>query len=495
MIVKFAKPGKSFKGVGIYLLHDAGHAETAERVAWTHTLNLAHDEAEAAIAEMRTTAFNAEVLKAEHGVGGRKVEKPVRHFSLNWHPEESPDRAEMIGAVRSFLKHMGWERHQAVLIAHDDTAHRHVHVVLNAIDPETGLKLDDGFERRRAQAWALEYEKEHGKIYCEERLKPAAEREESIPRNAWMEIEEQGRRAAEAERDAAPFDPSYMSREMNRRVVERHEWQLIKAVHREEREAFFESGREVYRELHRAVYREVREEFRPEWASYYAARREGLSPEALAEIRADLIARQKEVMEERFTAVAADRRAERDLEYRGLLDAQKDERRELIERQELGLRSPELLDRAYPARVEAEPDAELEQALDRFGITRGRGLGMEDGLSARMGRGEQVSGPTEDPLLSSPLGGSEKPPSRDFGLGVAGGVLGALGHLADSLLGGHARPAPKARPAPDAQERSPVQGGRPPAGDATERAAREEGRAHEDRREWREWHHYAERER
>ena len=118
---------------------------------------------------MHTTALNAGVLKVEQGIGGSKVERPVKHFSLNWHPSERPDQEEMLGAVQSFLKHMGWEEHQAILIAHTDKPYRHVHVVLNAIHPETGLKLDDGFERRRAQAWALAYEQEHGRIFCEQR--------------------------------------------------------------------------------------------------------------------------------------------------------------------------------------------------------------------------------------------------------------------------------------------------------------------------------------
>ena len=32
--------GKSFKGLAAYLLHDVGHAATAERVAWAESVNL-----------------------------------------------------------------------------------------------------------------------------------------------------------------------------------------------------------------------------------------------------------------------------------------------------------------------------------------------------------------------------------------------------------------------------------------------------------------------
>ena len=65
---------------------------------------------------------------------------------------------------------MGWSEHQAVYIGHDDTAHPHMHIVLNRVHPETGLTLDDYKDHKRARAWALDYEREHGRIWCEKRL-------------------------------------------------------------------------------------------------------------------------------------------------------------------------------------------------------------------------------------------------------------------------------------------------------------------------------------
>ena len=88
---------------------------------------------------------------------------------------------------------------------------------------ETGRKVDDGFERRRAQAWVLTSEQARGQEFCPERNRLAAEREASEPRRAWMGIREHGERSAEQERARATFDTSYMAREENRRVIERHE--------------------------------------------------------------------------------------------------------------------------------------------------------------------------------------------------------------------------------------------------------------------------------
>jgi hypothetical protein len=466
MIVKFAKAGKSFTGVMQYLAHDPDHAETSKRVAWSHTVNLAHDDVESATAEMRTTAFNADVLKAEHGIGGRKVEKPVRHVSLNWHPSEKPDQEAMIGTAQSFLKHMGWDEHQAVLIAHDDKAYRHVHLVVNAIHPETGRKLDDGFERRRAQVWALGYEQKQGKIFCQERVKPIAEREESPPRPAWMII-----RDVPAEHNAT----DYLSRHENRLVMERQEWKLLKEVQKAERLEFFDNGKEIYRGISRTIYRHVREELRPEWASYYTAQRDGLAPRPLREMRAELIARQSDVLEERRGEATAERRGLRDIEYRELLDRQKDERADLADRQELGLRTYDLLDRAYSAKPpSADNTQDKGDTLDRLGVKRGR----------------KLKSPPRKKIAVAEVDDASRTPLREPISGLAGGLLGLLGQLGESLTGGASKPEPKPAPEPDALERFNVQRGQPPPGDANERAAQERETAHAERQAWREWHQY-----
>ena len=139
MIVKILSGGKSFKGLATYLMHDP-EAKTAERVGWTHTLNLAHDHVPSAVDEMLWTARNAELLKQEAGVraGGRATENAVKHLSVNWAPEDRPTRDHMVQATEEFLRHMNWQDHQALLVAHQDKAHSHVHVMLNVVHPETG---------------------------------------------------------------------------------------------------------------------------------------------------------------------------------------------------------------------------------------------------------------------------------------------------------------------------------------------------------------------
>jgi hypothetical protein len=94
MVPRLFSSGKSFKKLALYLLHDPKKAKTDERVRWTHTLNLASDHAPSALHEMLRTYRAAEALKREagSGTGGRPLENPVKHFSLNWHPSEMPAR-------------------------------------------------------------------------------------------------------------------------------------------------------------------------------------------------------------------------------------------------------------------------------------------------------------------------------------------------------------------------------------------------------------------
>lgn len=354
MIVRFLPSGRSFKWLGAYLVHDP-KAQTSERVAWTHTLNLANDDVASAISEMLATFHNRDLLKTEAGVrrGGAKLEKPVKHLSLNWHPSERPTRDHMIAVARSFLKEMGWQDHQCVLVAHDDKDHRHVHLMLNAVHPLRGTRLDDRFDRRRAQPWALQYEKAVGKVFCEERLKPVAEREPSPPRNAWERLRDMP--GSDAEPATADADDAQGSR--TQWGWKAQEWRQIKKLQKEERLAFFAAGKKAYGDARNQVYRDVRGRYRKEWAEFYQKKRSGLAADELADLCADLVDRQSASLDDRRKSAAEELRVRRDAEYRALLDRQQQERAKLLERQERGLRSPDLW-------AKRKPSPEAEPALD-----------------------------------------------------------------------------------------------------------------------------------
>ena len=118
---------------------EAHHPESAERVEWTETRNLATSEGERAARIMAATAEASPDLKhlAGGAATGRKLEKPVCHYSLSWAKDERPDRQEMRRAAQESLKALGMERHQALVVSHRD-GQPHVHVIANRVDPESG---------------------------------------------------------------------------------------------------------------------------------------------------------------------------------------------------------------------------------------------------------------------------------------------------------------------------------------------------------------------
>ena len=160
-----------------YCLHDRwvpgqGHPESAERVEWTETRNLATEQGDRAARIMSATAEASPDLKRLAGgaATGRKLEKPVCHYSLNWAKNEKPDRQEMLRAAEGSLKALGMERHQALIVSHRD-GQPHVHVIANRVEPESGKAAALSRSQLRLSKWAERYEREQGKIRC-----PARER-------------------------------------------------------------------------------------------------------------------------------------------------------------------------------------------------------------------------------------------------------------------------------------------------------------------------------
>lgn len=171
MVPKLHPKGTSFKGAAQYLLHDKDRADTDERVEWTETRNLAIDNPDTAWRIMAATALDQERLKAQAGVKntGRKSAKHALHMSLSWHPDQTPTRDDMLEAVDGALRALGASCHQALIVAHNDEEHSHVHILLNRVSPEDGRHLSSSKEKLNLSKWAQEYEERTG-IFCENRI-------------------------------------------------------------------------------------------------------------------------------------------------------------------------------------------------------------------------------------------------------------------------------------------------------------------------------------
>ena len=144
MTPKVANRGHSFKGAGAYYLHCKGHAKTSDRVEWTHTHNHSTDDAQKALNRMAYIAMRADKLKHRAGVStkGRKATAgAVYTFSLSYHEEQNPTEQDMKNDAFEALNFLGLKDHQAVMVAHNDTDHPHVHVICNLVNPVNGLSL------------------------------------------------------------------------------------------------------------------------------------------------------------------------------------------------------------------------------------------------------------------------------------------------------------------------------------------------------------------
>lgn len=143
--------GKSFKGTALYLLHDADHASTDERVAWAETQNLATDDPELAWRMMAATAKDAQNIQRAYHEANADPDVPFRaakrsvnhvfHYSLSWRGEDEAltvTRQDMMESTRASLKELDGDDLQALIICHNDTDQPHVHVMVNRVHPETG---------------------------------------------------------------------------------------------------------------------------------------------------------------------------------------------------------------------------------------------------------------------------------------------------------------------------------------------------------------------
>ncbi|RTL70320.1 MAG: hypothetical protein EKK41_12815, partial [Hyphomicrobiales bacterium] len=304
MIVRIQASGGSFLGAGKYYLHDKLDAERAaraaggerigmggqsdERVWFTDTRNCLNTDPERALEEMWHTAGDQAHLKMQAGVkrGGRVCEDPVKTISLSWHRDDRPDVQHMVDSADDFLKHMGWDKHQAVYVGHNDTEHRHIHIILNRIDPENGRTLDDYREQKRSQVWALAYEKERDNVRCEERELRAARREGREPElkgNVARDGFEPSRRdTTQLVRAPAndhlphnvimisrPLEQEFRADEAVRTTQLEQERMHLKAHQRAEREAYFKEGAKLFKATRHAAYDEVRKAYKSEWRQFY----------------------------------------------------------------------------------------------------------------------------------------------------------------------------------------------------------------------------------
>ncbi len=158
-----------FKAVGDYALHDKADRQTAYRVGFTTMLNMQADTPHEAIDQM-SASFDR-YREREKNKRGRKLTKPVYVYSLSWAPDQTPDQAEMLSAAHSSLKALRLEGLQTLIVQHTDEPQPHIHVIVNRIELDGSRARNIAFDQLRFSRWAEQYERDHGGIRCEQRVR------------------------------------------------------------------------------------------------------------------------------------------------------------------------------------------------------------------------------------------------------------------------------------------------------------------------------------
>jgi len=138
MIGKVAGSGDGFRGVVNYLMLGKKDGPDPDRVAWVQFHNLLTENADLVPRIMRATANQS-----------ARCKKPVYHLAIAWHEDENPTDDMMREVGTQTLKDLALEEHQALFIAHKDTAHKHLHIVINRVHPETAKAWSNSNDYKR----------------------------------------------------------------------------------------------------------------------------------------------------------------------------------------------------------------------------------------------------------------------------------------------------------------------------------------------------------
>lgn len=261
--------GASFKGAGLYLLHDkreSGETEryTADRIPWTYALNTLEDDPQHVIAEMQQTCLDQAALKLESGnrPDGRPMAKPVMTVSLAWSPyQKQPTPEGMIAAAKDYLKDRGWDELQVLMVPHTDEDHAHIHLLINRVHPETGMAADQSYRNHNAVLWSQAYDAAEG--FFLDRREAKYSRGETIGKDMTRAEWEAWKAAGGTVR------PGGVEQAAEQKSGE---WDALKAAQRDERKAFYKETAALRADLRDTVRDTVKDEFADAWTDYAAQR-------------------------------------------------------------------------------------------------------------------------------------------------------------------------------------------------------------------------------
>lgn len=89
-----------------------------------------------------------------------RSEKPIAHISLNPHPDDKLNDAELMNIAQEYMEKIGYSNQPYVVFKHSDISRKHLHIVTLNVD-EKGKKLSDRYIHRRSKRATDALEKQY----------------------------------------------------------------------------------------------------------------------------------------------------------------------------------------------------------------------------------------------------------------------------------------------------------------------------------------------
>ena len=105
---------------------------------------------------------SAHVIMQATAKRSNRVKKPRQHLIVSWAHEDAPTDDQMRRIVDQAISDLGLSEHQAMLVAHNDTSHQHVHAIINRVHPDTGKVARDSHERLKLRRSLIRQEQQYG---------------------------------------------------------------------------------------------------------------------------------------------------------------------------------------------------------------------------------------------------------------------------------------------------------------------------------------------
>lgn len=155
MLAQIEKPTNDFHALARYLVHGRQNPPHPDRVAWILARNLPSDDPQLAAHYMTATAELS-----------RRCTKACLHTIIAWRADERPSPAIMQEIAVRTLELAGLGDHQALVMGHGDKAHRHLHMMINRVHPETGRAWSMSHDWRRFDSIMRQLSDEYGFVYA-----------------------------------------------------------------------------------------------------------------------------------------------------------------------------------------------------------------------------------------------------------------------------------------------------------------------------------------